>query len=53
MYLELGRHGHQHALKHFREISKVERVVRLGWCGKQLCHDGHIDLVGGTDELGN
>ena len=49
VYLKFGRHGHQHPLKHFREISEIECVVRFGRCGEQLCHDSHVDFISGCD----
>ena len=42
---------HEHSLEHFGEIPEIECVVRLGGCGKELSHDGGVDLVSGTEKL--
>ena len=53
MYLDLVDWDHQHPLKHFGEISEVEGIVRLCWCGEQFSSDGVIHGRGGAYQLRN
>ena len=53
IYLKFSRLGHQHSLKHLREIPKVKGVVRLGRSGEELSHDGGVNCVCCTDQLGD
>ena len=50
---DLVDRDHEHALKHLREISEVECIVRLGRSRQQLSSDGVVYGSSGVDQLRN
>lgn len=49
-HLDLAGLSHEHALEHLGEVSQVEGVMRLCWCGQQLGCDGQIHAESGINQ---